>query len=177
MADERHRAASFKDRAVRRQPVSFRPKSIIGVEWITGTISIQTTDHAIPDDDHDRGAESIGCRVRVRLPRWLSDRALESYLYKDSWSWKHVLTPYTVREMTSTLAGQLTSIAKRDDVQGLRRFLQSGQISLGDQLLQRFPCFILPTGRVITKIMYEECNLFSVCILTIPWYVLNTIRY
>ncbi|KAK7996679.1 Rho GTPase activator [Apiospora arundinis] len=134
----------------------------IGVEWLTGSVEIQTFDHATTDNKVQSSEDDYAwCRFRVRFPRWLSEKALDSFLYQESQSWKHILTPYSVRKMDSALGHRLSDIADEDDLGELVRLLQSGEIALGDHFIKVHNHATTQSGKRIENGTASEASLFS----------------
>ncbi|KAK8010162.1 hypothetical protein PG990_009127 [Apiospora arundinis] len=160
------RGTGLRDRAVLKHMSSFQPTTTIGVEWLTGSVEIQTFGHATTDNNGQSSEYDYAwCRFRVRLPRWLSEKALDTFLYQESQSWKQIITPYSVRKMNSSLGQRLRDIAKRDDIQELVRLLQSGEIALRDHFIQSFVYTTTQTGKRIENRTSSEASLFSVSYL------------
>ncbi|KAK8080911.1 hypothetical protein PG997_008729 [Apiospora hydei] len=133
----KHPVPSPVNRALRQRLGYFHPTKTVGLGWLTGSIEVQTTDWNTTNHGKDSVFEDTWCRIRVRLPRWLSERALDSILYKDSLSWNHVLIPYNERRMDSIIGSKLHRIMRNDDVQEIERLFRNREITANDY----FTCF------------------------------------
>ncbi|KAK8033636.1 hypothetical protein PG991_003034 [Apiospora marii] len=152
----------------------FQPTTTIGIDWLTGSLEYQNPSHATVAETKTGGdEETISYRVKVRFPRWLSERALDSLLYKNSLGWNHILVPYSVRSMRSDVGSQLSHIMHTDDVQGLKVSLQGGAIALRDHFIQEFDYWINETGKRSNKRRYDEECLFSLAMGARAWKIGN----
>lgn len=109
----------------------FQPTTTIGLEWLTGSVQFQTPNHATAAENKiGRDEDTISYGFSLRFPRWLSERALDSLLYKNSISWNHILVPYCVRQLKSDVGTRVHRVIAEDDVEGLRMSLQFGDVSI-----------------------------------------------
>ncbi|KAK8052481.1 hypothetical protein PG993_003866 [Apiospora rasikravindrae] len=145
----------------------FPSTTTIGLEWLTGSIRVQTPDNDTTTEKEQEGhSRETSCLIRVRLPRWLSERALDSFFHKNPISWTHVLIPYHVRGLDSNAGARIRHIMREDSVQELKRSLQSGEVALRDRFVhQRSASAEIPSS-------FEDC-LFSLALGEGAWNIGN----
>ncbi|KAK8128763.1 hypothetical protein PG984_009871 [Apiospora sp. TS-2023a] len=148
----------------------FQPTTTIGLEWLTGSVQFGSSKCATAAGNKTgRDEETISYGFRLRFPRWLSGRALDSLLYKSSISWNHILIPYCVRELNSDAGTEIRRIIAKDDVEGLRMSLQSGDVAIRDRFIQNNMEWTDETGKLAKMAMSGEETLFSLAVSTGAW--------
>jgi len=109
----------------------------LGIPFLTGSIQLELPETKIDSyssgDNNPIQRERSLFRLRVKLPCWLSSKALDSVVKRTYSGWLHQLTIYNVFDEASTVWKQAMLSSSSGDISSLKRLFEDRKIGPKDR--------------------------------------------